>query len=548
MTDQFALGLDFGTESLRIVVVDTSDGRIAGESVAPYEHGVMDRIFSRTEEALPPDFALQDPDDYMEAIKSALPPAMAEAGATLAEIIGIGVDFTACTPLPVKEDGTPLCRLPEFSKEPHAMVKLWKHHGANREAAEINDLAHERDEAFLKRYGGTTSSEWLFAKLLETKRKAPSAYEAAERFMEASDWVVLQLTGKESRGACAAGYKGMWHVKEGYPSNDFLEALEGGFSRSKDLLGRHFTPAGKVVGEVTPEAAAELGLRPGIPVSAAIIDAHAAVPGCGVASSGKMVVILGTSSCHMLMNEREVPVEGIQGVVWEGILPGFYGYEAGQAATGDLFGWFVRSFFEGEDHGDAFQRLQEEAAKLKIGENGLVALDWWNGNRSILINPELSGLIAGMTLNTRPAEIFRALIEATGFGTRIIIDNYTAQGVPVDEVIVCGGLAEKNPLLLQIYADITNRPLAKAASAQTCALGAAICGAAAAGRELGGYDTVQEAVDKMAPKPSEVFQPRDEAVALYDLLFGVYQELHDTFGRGGQKIMERLRALKRGMI
>jgi L-ribulokinase len=549
MTGRYALGFDFGTESIRVVVVGIEDGRMAGEAVRPFTHGVMDREFPRTGKPLPPDFALQDPEDYLTGIEEALPEALAMAKVAPDRIAGIGIDFTACTPLPVKADGTPLCSLPEFAGEPHAMVKLWKHHGANEEAARINQVALDRGESFLKRYGGTTSSEWLFAKLLETRRKAPGVYEAMDRFMEASDWVVLQLTGQESRGACAAGYKGMWHGKYGYPGDDFFEAVEPGLSACKRLVGAHFIPAGRRAGAVSREAAARFGLKAGTPVSAAIIDAHAAVPACGVADSGRMVIILGTSSCHMIMDEKEFLVEGIQGVVHEGILPGFYGYEAGQAATGDIFAWFVKNIAAGPEADDAaqagaFQALQEKAARIEPGGCGLVALDWWNGNRSILINPELTGLMVGMTMNTRPEEIFRALMEATGFGTRVIIENFVGQGVAVDEVIVCGGIAEKNPALLKIYADITRRPLAKAAAPQTCALGAAICGAAAAGKEAGGYDTVQEAVARMAPTPAEVYQPDPEASAVYDRVFGLYRQLHDFFGQEHPALMQELKRNK----
>jgi L-ribulokinase len=340
----------------------------------------------------------------------------------------------------------------------------------------------------------------------------------------------------------------MWHAEKGYPEDAFLDALEPGFSRAKDLLGRDFSPAGQCAGRITAEAAKAYGLRQGIPVSHAIIDAHAAVPGCGVKEPGKMVIILGTSSCHMLMHPRQVLVEGIQGVVRDGILPGYHGYEAGQAATGDIFAWFARTLVPANDREKAGEKmlagLQEKAVALEPGESGLIALDWWNGNRSVLINPELSGLLMGMTLNTRPEEIFRALLEATGFGTRMIIENFTREGVPVEEVIVCGGMAEKNPLLLQIYADITGRPLARAAAAQTCALGAAIFGAAAAGRARGGYDSVEEAVAAMAPRPSETFHPDRETVAVYERLFTLYKEVHDHFGRGGGRIMERLRELR----
>lgn len=547
MARRLALGFDFGTESVRAMLVDCRSGTIAGQGTAPYRHGVMDQCYGAARHPLPADFALQAAQDYLEALTAAATAARDAAQAAAAEVVGIGVDFTACTMLPVDQSGVPLSAQPRFRDQPHAAVKLWKHHGAIREAAAINELAAARREPWLARYGGTTSSEWLLAKAFETLHQAPEVYAAADRFLEASDWVVWQLGGRMVRGACAAGYKGLWLGGEKWVGEAFLAALDPRLEKFFSEKARGpIQPAGTVAGTLTPEWAARLGLAAGTPISAAIIDAHAAVPGCGVMDAGELVIILGTSSCHMLLSRSEVLVAGIQGVVQDGVLPGFFGYEAGQAATGDMVDWWVERMLgqRGEATAPAHQELSQEAARIPAGGTGLLVLDWWNGNRSILIDPELTGLVVGLTRSTRPADLYRALIEGAAFGTRKILENFTAHGLAVERITVCGGIAEKNPLWLQIYADVTGRPLTLAAAPQVCALGAAILGAVAAGAERGGHASLEEAVAAMVPPSTRHIQPVPGNHKLYQTLGRHWNALHEQFGVRDPALMKFLRSLR----
>jgi L-ribulokinase len=546
---RYALGLDFGTESARALLVDVADGREVATSVHPYPHGVVDDTLPETGRRLPPDWALQDPDDYLACLQVIVPDVLRLGGASAEQVTGIGVDFTACTLVPALADGTPLSRLPELRGEPHAWAKLWKHHGAQPEAERMNALAAERGEPFLSRYGGKTSSEWLLAKAWELADEAPALYGRAERLIEAGDWVVWQLTGREARSACQAGYKGLWSRADGYPSREFLTALDPRLAELPEKLSGEVLPVGARAGELTEEAAARLGLRPGIPVAVSIIDAHAAVPAAGVSSPGTMVLILGTSGCHLALGERGDAFAGIAGVVQDGILPGFFGYEAGQPATGDILAWFTRHAVpapyaaEAEARGiSVHQLLVEKAASLRPGETGLLALDWWNGNRSVLMDADLSGVLIGLTLDTRPEDVYRALIEGTAFGTRMILQNFVRNGVAIEELIACGGLAERNELLMQIYADVTGRPLRVARSGQTCALGAAILGAVAAGSANGGYDDLHEAVARMGGVKERAYQPDAAAHERYTALYAEWERLHDYFGRGGSDVLKRLRA------
>ncbi len=543
---RFVLGLDFGTQSARALLVRIPDGREVGSAVYPYSHGVLDSAMPDGS-PLPEGFALQHPGDYLEALEKTVTRVLEESGVPGKDVLGLGIDFTACTPLPVLADGTPLCFLPEFAKEPHAWVKLWKHHGAVREAEDLNRAFQEARAPWPARYGGAVNLEWILPKMLETRRKAPSVLERAHRFLEASDWVVWQLTGKEVRGSCAAGYKGCW-LGDGYPPEEELARADPSLPGLVDrLLGKEFLPAGRPAGGLTGEWAARLGLEEGTPVSAPIIDAHAAVPGCGVAEPGRMVIILGTSGCHMMLGTEEILVPGIQGVVWEGILPGFYGYEAGQAALGDLFAWFAKNALPAAYAGEAEKRsldplalMEEKARAIPPGKSGLVALDWWNGNRSILIDPELRGLVVGFHMGTRPENLFRALLEAAAFGTRVILDHFQAQGLPVKDVVTTGGIAGKNSLFLQILADATGRSFHVARTDQACALGAAVCGAAAAGPERGGFSGVVAAARALAGEPRATFHPDPSARDAYEKVFSLYMELHDHFGRGGTDLMKRI--------
>jgi L-ribulokinase len=545
-SDPLALGLDFGTASVRALLVDIRTGKERGSAVADYRHGVIESSLPGARTSLPRDWALQQPGDWVEAIGRAVPEALSAAAVNGSSVVGVGVDFTSCTILPVDAEGRPLCLLPAWAKRPHSWVKLWKHHAAQPQADRINAIASQRGERFLANYGGRTSSEWLCAKALQVLEEDPEIYDAAAAFVEGGDWIVRELTGVLVRNSCGAGYKAFWSKELGFPSRDFFAALDPRFASFPDKLGGVVTPPGRRVGGLRPEIAERLALSPGTAVGAAIIDAHAAVPGATVATPGRMVMVLGTSTCHMLLAERQAPVEGIGGVVRDGILEGYYGYEAGQPAVGDIFGWFARLGTDGsEPAAGRFTALESEAAATPPGSHGLLALDWWNGNRSVLVNADLSGLIVGLTLATTAGDIYRALIEATGFGTRRILDAFAREAIPVTDVIAVGGLAERSPLLLQIYTDITRLPIALAASANASALGAAMLGAVAAGPACGGCGSIVEAAAAMAHLAEKKVLPDPGASAVYDELYRDWIALHDHFGRGGSDLMGRLRRGRR---
>ena len=548
------VGIDFGTESARAVLVDCDDGRELGATVEPYEHGVIDaRLPSPDSDVeLGPDWALQDPADYIASVRGAVPRLLAETGVSPDEVVGVGIDFTSCTMLPTLADGTPLSMLDALRREPHAWVKLWKHHAAQPEADRINAVAEERAEAWLPRYGGRISSEWFFAKALQILDEAPEVYARADRLIEACDWIVWQLTGVESRSACAAGYKAMWSKADGFPTPAYFAALDPRFERVVDeKLSRTLLPPGARAGLLTERAAGWTGLRPGTPVAVGNVDFHGSVPATTVTAPGTLVMIMGTSNGHLLLGSELVEVEGMCGVVEDGIVPGCFGYEAGQSGLGDIFGWFTRHAVPPEYHAAAEARgvdvhdvLAAEASALRPGESGLLALDWWNGNRSVLVDADLSGLLVGMTLATRAPEIYRSLIEATAFGTRVIVESFEQAGLLVDGIVACGGLPERNPLLMQIFADVLGREISVAASRQAPALGAAMWGAVAAGAAAGGHATITDASRRMASLSETRFEPRPENRAPYDALYAEYLRLHDLFGRGGDDLMRRLRRLR----
>jgi L-ribulokinase len=552
---KYAIGVDFGTESGRAVLVDVADGKELATAVYKYSHGVID-------EALPvdgipvrlePDWALQDPEDYIRTFKRTIPAVMRQAHVNPADVIGVGIDFTACTMLPVLSDGTPLCVLPDYRRNPHAWVKLWKHHAAQPEADRINATARRMGEGWLDRYGGKISSEWFFSKTLQILAEAPEIYAAADRLLEAADWVVWQLTGIETRNSCTAGYKAMWSKREGFPNEAYFAALDPRLARVvTEKMSRTITPIGDCAGGLSPQAAKWTGLEPGTAVAIANVDAHVSVPAATVTEPGRMVAIMGTSICHMVLGEKEQLVPGICGYVEDGIIPGFFGFEAGQSGVGDIFAWFVGNGVPAEyftaarkSKTDIHKLLEQEAAKLKPGESGLLALDWWNGNRSVLVDVDLSGMLIGATLATKAPEIYRALIEATAFGTRTIIEAFNKKGVPVNELVTCGGLPEKNMLLMQIYADVTGVELKVTASTQTPALGSAMFGAVAAGEARGGYASIFDAAKRMARLKKETFKPIPSNQKVYDKLYAEYVILHDYFGRGSNDVMKRLKQLKK---
>ncbi len=535
MATRVAIGFDFGTESVRVVVVTTADGRVLGQAAKLYAHGVIDRFLpTDAASALPADYALQHPQDWLDSAAAACGEAMRASGVQVEDVAGIGVDFTSCTVLPCWADGTPLCMTEQFARTPLAWPKLWKHHAAKEETAMINRIAAARREPWLDRYGGAIGLEWFFPKVLETLRRAPEVYAAADVWIEAGDWFVWQLTtglfpasglGGMVRSTCQAGYKAMWNKQTGYPSREFFGALHPAMSDvvAKKLYGSHKAP-GELAGKLSASAAALLGLDAGTPVSAATIDAHAGVPGAGVGGADTMVLVMGTSSCHMINSAAERLAPGIAGVVDGGILAGYFGYETGQASVGDAFAWFVNTFKL------SHQALNDQARLLPPGSNGVMALDWLNGCRTPLMDGRLSGAFIGVTLGTQPAQMYRALMEATAFGLRWIVETLRTAGVPVKQFVASGGLPAKSPLLMQIYADVLNAPIALPESDQSVALGAAIIGCVAAGRE-GGHDSMQAAIAAMARQRADlVYHPSPAAAAAYEKLYPLYRRLADGQG------------------
>ncbi|WP_020524117.1 ribulokinase [Catelliglobosispora koreensis] len=536
MGERYVIGVDFGTLTGRALVVRVSDGAEVGTAVHEYKHGVMDSVLVATGQQLPPDWALQDPDDYRDVLRHAVPAAVAAAGINPADVIGIGTDFTACTVLPVLADGTPLCEVADLRHRPHAWVKLWKHHAAQPHADRINAVAHERGEPWIGRYGGKISAEWQFAKGLQLAEEDPEVYQRADRFIEAADWIVWQLCGAETRNVCTAGYKGIRQDGQ-FPSPEYLAALNPAFAGFVSKVDGPVHPLGGRAGSLTAQAAAWTGLPEGIAVAVGNVDAHVTAASAQALKPGRLVAIMGTSTCHVLNGSSVAEVPGMCGVVDGGISAGAWGYEAGQSGVGDIFGWFVEHAAPAGY--DSHATLSELAAAQPVGAHGLVALDWWNGNRSLLVNHDLSGLIVGMTLATRPADIYRALLEATAYGTRMIIEAFADAGVDVQDLVIAGGLTG-NALLMQIYADVTNRPLHLIRSAQGPALGSAIHAAVAAGA----YTDVYAASEVMGRIDEGVYQPDPVRAKAYDALYGHYRRLHDHFGRGGDDIMLELRSIR----
>ncbi len=547
MSERYVIGIDFGTLSGRALVVRASDGEELGSAVHEYSHGVIDETLPSTGERLPGGWALQDPEDYLDVLREAVPAALREAGVGAQDVVGVGTDFTACTVMPTLRDGTPLCRVDGLQGRPHAYPKLWKHHAAQPQADRITDLAHERGEAWIARYGGRISSEWTFAKGLQMFEEDPEVYARAERFIECADWIIWQLCGRETRNACTAGYKEL--LQDGaYPSTEYLAALGGaGFaSFAQDKLAHPIAHLGDRAGGLTAEAAAWTGLPEGIAVAVGNVDAHVTPPAAQATAPGMLVAVMGTSTCHVMNGERLGEAPGMCGVVKDGITTGYWGYEAGQSAVGDIFGWYVEQGVPRRYHDRAAARsmsvhelLTEESAEEPVGGHGLVALDWMGGNRSVLVDHTLSGLIVGLTLATRPPEIYRALLESTAYGTRTIVENFESSGVPVTDLVVAGGLL-KNPLLMQIYADVCRRPLHVLESDQGPALGSAIHAAVAAGV----HADVESASQAMGRLRRDAYVPDPTRAAAYDELYAEYVRLHDYFGRGANEVMHRLHAIR----
>jgi L-ribulokinase len=544
---KYTIGVDYGTLSGRAVVVRVSDGKEMASAVYEYPNAVMDEKLNATGRALAPDWALQDANDYVEVLKHAVPQAVRLAAIDPNDVVGIATDFTACTILPVLEDSTPLSNLDEFRDRPHAYVKLWKHHAAQPHADRINQLGRDRNESWMPRYGGQISSEWELAKGLQLFEEDKEIYDRMYKFVEAADWIIWQLCGKYVRNACTAGYKG--NLQDGdYPSKEFFAALNPGFANfAVEKLDHEIGQLGAEAGKLTAEAADWTGLREGITVAVGNVDAHVTAPAAQATQPGQMVAIMGTSTCHVMNGDKLVDVPGMCGVVDGGIVSGLYGYEAGQSGVGDIFAWYVNNqvpaeyFAAAEKAGKSIhQHLTDLAAEEPIGAHGLVVLDWHSGNRSVLVDHELSGLVVGLTLTTKPEQVYRALLEATAFGTRKIVETFQKAGVEVNEFIVAGGLL-KNKFLMQLYSDATRLPLSTIASDQGPALGSAIHAAVAAGE----YANIREAAEAMGKSNRGVYQPNESASKEYDKLYSEYEILHDYFGRGVNDVMKRLKKIRR---
>ncbi len=533
MNPRYSIGLDYGTNSVRAVIVNTSNGKEAGSAAWSYENGLQGVILTRD-----PNLARQHPADYMKGAETAISKALADAkrktrGFKAEQIVGIGVDATGSTPLPVDATGQPLAFQRRFARNPAAMAWLWKDHTGIAEACEITGLASKIRPQYLAKCGGTYSSEWFFSKILHCLRTSPQVFDAAYTWVECADYIPAALTGtqhpdKLTVGVCAAGHKAMYSdTWGGYPDAEFLGKLDPKMGALRGRLQAKAHAIDRPVGGLTTDWARRTGLRAGIPVAVGAIDAHLGAVGSGIAP-GTLVKIIGTSSCDMMVvpvdrNLADIP--GLCGIVNGSILPGFYGLEAGQSAVGDIFNWFV-NYIQPCGRDGTHQELTASAAKLKPGESGLLALDWNNGNRTILADQRLTGLLLGQTLYTTPAEIYRALIEATAFGALTIMNRFEEYGVKVEQVINCGGIAEKNALVMQIYADVTGRPMKVSRSAQTCALGAAMAGAVVAGVHKD-YASARMA---MTGQRARVFNPNPKAREVYKQLYCLYQELHDAFG------------------
>lgn len=542
---KYSIGIDFGTLSARAVLVNLQTGEEEYTYVFEYPNGVISEFLGDIK--LSDNFALQNPQDYIDALCAVIKGVISESGVNTEDIVGVGIDFTSCTILPVKEDGTPLCFFEKYKNRPHSYAKLWKHHGAQSQADKFNEVAQRTNQSWLKKYGGKISSEWMFPKILEILECDEEVYNETDRFIEAGDWLIWRVTGKETHSACMAGFKGFWSKKEGYPSAEFFGEVN---SRMKNIIGskvaENVLSMGEIAGFINEEGEKLTGLKKGTPVATACIDAHAGLPACGITKEGEMLLIIGTSGCQIMLDKKEHDVEGICGYVEDGLLSGYYAYEAGQVCVGDHFDWFCNNLVPERYEKEAREKnvnihklLREKAKKLKVGESGLLALDFWNGNRSVLVDANLSGMIMGMNLNTKPEEIYRALLEAVAFGTRVIIETFENSGVEINSFCAAGGIAQKDELLMQIYADVLGKEIKISGSSQAGALGSAMFGAVA-----GGYFKDMDECSKVLAKVKDVsYKPINENKKIYDEIYKIYKELYYYFGKDNN-CMKRLEKIK----
>jgi L-ribulokinase len=540
VSSRYSIGIDFGTESGRVLLLNLDTGEQHSSYVVSYASGVIDRSLPQTGEKLPPDWALQDPADWTRVVLQGIPEAVARAQIDPAAVVGIGVDFTSCTVLPVAQDDQPLCEQDAWREHKHAWPKLWKHHAAQPVADRLNDVAIARAESFLTRYGGRISSEWYFPKLIEVWLEDRAVYDAMDGFIEATDWITSWMTGRRLRQTSTAGYKAFWSPDEGLPSTEYFDAAYPGFSDPAAKLGTHFVPLGTNAGTLRPELAQQIGLPETVAVAVGNVDAFVSLPGAGVSDTGTFVIVIGTSICDMVVHPDEIRLPGITGVVRDGILPGMYGYEAGQAAVGDMLAWFVDTL----GGGVSYEAFEAQAAELAPGETGLLALDWWNGNRTILADADLSGAILGLTIQSSPAEIYRALLESIAFGSRRIIDNFEDHGMRLTEIVACGGIAERSPLMMQLLADTSGRPVLVPGAPDIPARGSALFGAVAAGV----FPDIGAAVAAEPLPAVRRYEPDPVATETYERVYGIYRELYETLGRSHAQWLHGLKQIRIGAL
>jgi L-ribulokinase len=519
------------------LALDIGTGEELAVSVAPYPSGVIDQSLPGSDQQLPPDWALQDPDDWVLAIETAVPAVLREGASRPEEVSGIGVDFTSCTVLPVTREGVPMCKLERWRSHRHAWPKLWKHHAAQPVADRLTDVALEREEGFITRYGGRISSEWYFPKLIELWLEDRELYDAAAGFIEATDWIVWHMTGVERRQRTTAGYKALWSPDTGLPPTEYFQAAYPGFDQPAAKLGNTFAPLGARAGTLRAEVADKLGLPASTPVAVGNVDSFVSVPGAGVSEPGTFVSVVGTSICDMAVHPQEIRLPGITGVVRDGILPGVYGYEAGQVAVGDMLAWFLR---EVAPPGSTYASLESEEARIAPGATGLVALDWWNGNRTILADADLTGVICGLTLQSTPDQIYRALMESIALGNRRIIDNFAENGLEMSEIVACGGVAISSPLLMQLFADVSGLPVHVPASSEVPARGAALFAAVAGGA----FADIDAAITATRPPAASTYTPDEGTKRTYDELYAIYRSLTDLLGRTQVDLLHDLKRIR----
>ena len=498
---------------------------------------MIDRKLPSSGEELPDDWALQDPDDWVTVIEKALPEVIKKAGISADDVVGLGVDFTSCTVLPVTGEGVPLCTIARWRKRRHSWPKLWKHHAAQPVADRLNEVALERGDAFLERYGGRISSEWYFPKLISIWLEDREIYEGCDAFIEATDWIVWYLTGVECRQAATAGFKAMWSPQEGLPPTEYFQAAYPGFDHPGEKLGDSFAALGTRAGTLRPEVAKKVGLPESVAVAVGNVDAWVSVPGVGVEGPGTFVIVIGTSICDMIVHPEETRLPGITGVVKDGILPGLYGYEAGQAAVGDMLAWFVENMVMDPD---SYGKLEKAAAKIDPGETGLLALDWWNGNRTILADADLTGAIFGLGLHSTREQVYRALLESIAFGSRRIMDNFEEHGLVLSEIVACGGIAERSPLMMQLLADTSGRLVHVPKVNEIPARGAALFGGVAAGV----YEDIASAIAATRPKSVRTYEPDLAAKKTYDRVYEIYRTLYELMGHSEVRLLHELKRIR----